>query len=78
METRILRQILEFYEERFPDSEVIIDIGRKDIYYLKELNFVDEAITTDFSIGNFYIPPGDLFPNGKNFIYIEIENILGR
>lgn len=83
MKLRILKAMLDAMEKEFPDSEIVIDIGRKDIYDWKINTFGDTKevrignIAVDIAIGNDFIKSEE-FPKGKNFVYIVPELIVMR
>ena len=78
METKILRQFLEDIENRYPDSELVIDIGITDVFNLRDINLINTATNVDFAIGYHYKQPSDEFPEGKNIVYLTIEEIVTR
>ena len=77
MKIKILKEFLDSMEKEFPDSEIVIDIGRKDIYDWKHgslivdpKEFFIDTIGLDIAVGNYFIESSNEFPKGKNFVYI--------
>lgn len=79
MEVKALIAYLEEIERKYPDSEIVIDIGRKDIFDWQQVQLVKEdSIAIDIAIGTDHIGPGEEFPNGKTFVILVPENIIMR
>ena len=78
METKIFRQFLEDIESRYPDSEIVIDIGVVDIFYLRDINLISGNTNVDFALGYHYEHPTEEFPEGKNIVYLTTEEIMTR
>lgn len=85
MKIKILKEFLDSMEKEFPDSEIVIDIGRKDIYDWKHGSLIVDpkeffigTIGLDIAVGNYFIESSNEFPKGKNFVYIVPELITTR
>lgn len=79
MEVKALISYLEEIEKKYPDSEIVIDIGRKDIFDWKQVQLLGvDSVGIDIAIGTDLIEPGDEFRNGKTFVIIVPENIVMR
>jgi hypothetical protein len=78
IKVKLLIECLEQIERDYPDSEVVIDIGRKDIYDWDQIQLVEDNLATEIAIGHTFISPCPEFPNGKNFVYIVPEYIVMR
>jgi hypothetical protein len=78
MEVKLLKAYLEQIEKEFPNSEIVIDIGRKDIFDWDQIQLVEENLGAEIAVGHSYISPSPEFPNGKNFVIIVPEEIIMR
>lgn len=78
MDVKLLNAYLEQIEREYPDSEIVIDIGRKDIFDWKQVQLIEENLGTEIAIGHTFIGPSPEFPNGKNFVFIVPEEIIMR
>ncbi len=78
MDVKSLKSYLEQIEKDYPDSEIVIDIGRKDIFDWDKIQLVEDNLGAEIAVGYTFISPCPEFPNGKNFVYIVPEYIVMR
>lgn len=78
MDVKSLKSYLEQIEKDYPDSEIVIDIGRKDIFDWDKIQLVEDNLASEIAVGHTFISPCPEFPKGKNFVYIVPEYIVMR